>query len=87
VDVGANVGAYTVLASGVAGAKSISFEPSPSTFWYLARNVKLNDLEKLSEPFNLALGKEEGQMHLTKGWAPKTMSRAWRRRAGPLRWG
>jgi len=67
VDVGANVGAYTVLASGVAGAKSVSFEPSPSTFWYLARNVKLNNLEKLAEPFNLALGKEQGVMHLTEG--------------------
>ena len=66
VDVGANVGAYTILASGVAGAKSIAFEPSPTTFWYLSRNVKLNNLEKLAEPFNLALGKEQGVMHLTE---------------------
>src|SRR6185437_5282689 len=31
-DVGANVGSYTILASAVAGAGSISFEPLPATF-------------------------------------------------------
>lgn len=67
IDVGANVGAYTVLASGVAGARALSFEPCPGTFWYLARNVKLNDLEARTEPFNLALGAEEGLIHLTEG--------------------
>src|SRR5260221_7891101 len=41
-DVGANVGAFTVLAAGVAGAKAVSFEPSPTTFEMLSRNVRVN---------------------------------------------
>src|SRR5262245_49492831 len=32
VDVGANVGAYTVLASAVAASRTIAFEPNPGTF-------------------------------------------------------
>ena len=33
VDAGANIGSYTVLASAVVGAKSISFEPVPPLFF------------------------------------------------------
>lgn len=43
-DVGANVGSYTMLASGVAGARSIAFEPDPYTAERLQRNVELNGL-------------------------------------------
>ncbi len=39
VDAGTYVGAYTVLASGAVGARSVSFEPSPGTFACLLRNV------------------------------------------------
>jgi FkbM family methyltransferase len=44
-DIGANVGSYTVLASGVVGADSICLEPIPDTFTKLERNIKLNGLE------------------------------------------
>lgn len=43
-DVGANVGSYTVLASGVAGAHTVAFEPDPGTAERLHRNVQLNGL-------------------------------------------
>ena len=65
-DVGANVGAYTVLASGVAGARTVSFEPSPSTFGYLALNVRLNDLGEKVTALNVALGSKEGTLRLTE---------------------
>jgi FkbM family methyltransferase len=67
VDVGANVGAYTVLRGGVAGARGLAFEPSPSTFKYLSRNVALNNLGGRVTPFNLAVGSKEGVMRLTEG--------------------
>jgi predicted RNA methylase len=41
VDVGANVGSYTILAAGVCGANVISIEPVPSTFTHLADNIHL----------------------------------------------
>ena len=44
LDVGANVGSYTVLAAGAVGAYVTSIEPVPSTFAHLQRNVVLNGL-------------------------------------------
>ena len=32
VDIGANAGAYTLLASSVTGAKTTCFEPAPATY-------------------------------------------------------
>lgn len=50
-DVGANVGAYTVLASKVCGSKSFCFEPIKLTFDSLCRNLKANNIEHLVSAF------------------------------------
>ena len=42
IDVGANVGSYTILAA-VTGSNVISIEPIPSTFNYLKNNVSINN--------------------------------------------
>lgn len=44
VDVGANVGSYSILAGGAAGARVTAVEPIPATFAHLQRNVVLNGL-------------------------------------------
>jgi FkbM family methyltransferase len=67
VDVGANVGAYMLLASAVAGARTIAIEPSPSTFQYLERNVRLNNLGTRVSTLHAALGRKEGRLMLTEG--------------------
>ncbi len=67
VDIGANVGSYTVLASGVCGAKSISFEPVPETFQHLTNNIVVNKLDTLVTLFNEAVGSEEGKLVFTSG--------------------
>ncbi|MET4083607.1 FkbM family methyltransferase [Pedobacter sp. UYP30] len=59
-DVGANVGAYTLLASGICKSKSISFEPVPSTFDILLKNIELNNLQNLVKLENKGVGKEHG---------------------------
>ncbi|MCE7040571.1 FkbM family methyltransferase [Dyadobacter sp. CY312] len=59
VDIGANVGVYSVLAGGVTGAKSISFEPIPSTFANLKRNIVYNNLQDRTELFNMGVGDKE----------------------------
>eukprot|EP01034_Spumella_vulgaris_P002103 gene2103-2739_t len=59
VDVGANIGVYSVLASGITGAKSLSFEPIPSTFANLKRNINYNNLQDRSELYNLGVGDKE----------------------------
>ena len=46
-DIGANLGVYSVLASGVKGCKSFAFEPIPKTFQKLIEQIRINKLEEL----------------------------------------
>lgn len=56
LDVGANVGSYSVLAGKVAGARVVAFEPVPATFEALRHNLALNALDGLVSARRLALG-------------------------------
>lgn len=47
VDVGANVGSYTVLASGAVGAHTVALEPVPSSFSRLEKNIRVNGISRL----------------------------------------
>ncbi|RDC56210.1 FkbM family methyltransferase [Pedobacter chinensis] len=64
-DVGANVGAYTLLASGVCRSKTISFEPVPTTYHILKKNINLNKLNDLVTIENKGVGSEEGNLRFT----------------------
>ena len=68
VDVGANIGSYTLLASGVCKAKTISFEPDPHTMRFLRRNLELNDLYGHVVLEQAALGAKEGDVEFTIGF-------------------
>jgi FkbM family methyltransferase len=59
-DVGANVGAYSLIAAvrGAGRARVYAFEPSFATFAALCRNVALNRLEESIVPLHLALADE-----------------------------
>ena len=63
VDVGANVGSYTVLA-GAAGADVLAFEPG-ERFTDLQRNVAINGMN--AELRNQAVGAEAGTLRFTVG--------------------
>lgn len=65
VDVGANVGSYTILASAHSGANSISFEPLPATFQKLKNNIQLNQLSGKVKAHNMALGSQAGELLFT----------------------
>jgi len=65
VDIGANVGSYTLLASGQVGANSIALEPVPKTFDWLQKNIAENRLESLVETVCIAAGVESGQIHFS----------------------
>ncbi|MFZ0828499.1 MAG: FkbM family methyltransferase [Verrucomicrobiia bacterium] len=66
-DVGANVGAFTIMAAGVAGARVVAFEASPDTFAMLARNIRLNDLQDRVRAIHAAAGRGEGQAFFSIG--------------------
>ena len=66
-DIGANVGSYTILASGVCRAHTMAFEPDPVTFKALMRNIAVNNLSALVMARNEALGPATGSAELTIG--------------------
>jgi FkbM family methyltransferase len=67
VDVGANAGSYTVLASAVAGARTIAIEPAPETVERLRANVALNGLEARVRVETCAVGARDGSALFSEG--------------------
>ncbi|TAE28701.1 MAG: FkbM family methyltransferase [Cytophagales bacterium] len=66
VDIGANVGSFTILASAEIGADAISIEPVPSTFQHLKNNISVNNIHDRVESLNLGLGNRTGHIKFTK---------------------
>ncbi|MEZ4801897.1 MAG: FkbM family methyltransferase [Gelidibacter sp.] len=66
IDVGANVGSYTILGSNERGAETISIEPIPQTFEILQQNVRLNEVTSLVTCKNIGMGNENGILKFTK---------------------
>lgn len=67
LDVGANVGTYTVLASGYCRAKTCAFEPDPDTERKLNRNIEVNRLQDYVQVYGCALGAAKGSAAFTVG--------------------
>jgi FkbM family methyltransferase len=67
VDIGSNIGSYTVLASGVCKASSVSLEPVPQTFKYLQNNIVLNNISNRVNLLNAAAGAARGKLKFTSG--------------------
>jgi FkbM family methyltransferase len=65
VDVGANAGAYTVLAAGAVGCRCMAFEPIRSTYSALLDNIRLNDLASRVDARNEGVGEESGTVAFT----------------------
>ncbi len=66
VDVGANVGTYTILAAGVCHAEAIAVEPLPATLARLRANVRLNGLEGHVDVRNCGLAAKPGVLRFTR---------------------
>ncbi len=64
VDVGANIGTYTLVASEAQGARVISIEPHPGTFSLLLENVRRNERRTVT-CLNVALSDHDGSVRLT----------------------
>jgi len=67
VDVGANIGSYSVLAGGAVGANCLSVEPILRTFHMLEENIHLNRLSGHVHALNIGIGKEAGRLKMTAG--------------------
>ncbi len=60
LDIGANVGTYTLLAAGVTGSRVLAFEPIPMTHARFLRNLRVNSLNSRVVALNIGLGAESG---------------------------
>jgi len=67
VDVGANIGSYTVLASAVCGAETIAIEPDPVTMGWLKKNIAANSIATKVIPIDVAIGRQAGETRFTVG--------------------
>lgn len=67
VDVGANIGSYTVLASKVVGSSTIAFEPDPHTLLTLRRNIEINDIADRVTTVEAVAGRQGGTVSFTTG--------------------
>jgi len=67
LDIGANVGTYTVLASGICKASTRAFEPDPSALAALRRNIEINNLQDLVTVHGVALGASNREVAFTMG--------------------
>ena len=68
VDIGANVGMYTVWAAKTRGVRVCAFEPEAQNYALLNRNIVLNDLSSLVRAYCLALSDASGysELHLSE---------------------
>lgn len=66
IDIGANIGSYSILASGVTKASSISIEPIPQTFVALEKNISINGLLEKITALNIGLGSKKGTLLFTE---------------------
>lgn len=65
LDIGANIGSYTVLASGAVGATTIAVEPIPATAKVLEANVGINGLGGRVEVRRLGISDKVGVLRFT----------------------
>jgi FkbM family methyltransferase len=64
VDIGANIGSYTLIGSENNAARVYAFEPHPVTFQLLRKNIELNQRDNVVL-HNVALGSSEGEVFFT----------------------
>lgn len=65
VDVGANLGSYTILACSAVGAKGVAYEPIPSTYTKLVENMRLNHLDNKVAVLNKGVGAQKSEILFT----------------------
>ncbi len=69
LDIGANIGSYTLVVSELSEAVVISIEPHPVTFGWLKENVRLNCRKNVT-CLNFAVSDQNGHIRFTNGLDP-----------------
>lgn len=69
VDVGANIGSFSVLSSAVCGCITTAIEPIEASFHLLQKNIEINKVKNKVTPLNIGMADKAGRLNftLTKG--------------------
>jgi FkbM family methyltransferase len=62
LDIGANLGHYSILLSGIHKCTSIAVEPVPDTFLQLKRQIELNQLTQFVQLHNIGVGDKKTEL-------------------------
>ena len=65
VDIGANIGSYTILSASEKNVETVSFEPGELAFEIFMNNVSINHVEEKVTAHNIALGSEKRKVSFT----------------------
>lgn len=65
IDIGSNVGVYSVFASTQTGCFSLAIEPVPSTFDKLLLNIKINNLESIVTALNIGVSSDNEKLYFS----------------------
>lgn len=65
IDIGANVGSYTILTGSEVGCYVLSIEPISRTFIHLKNNVSINNLEDKVRLYNVGIGAKKDVKYFT----------------------
>jgi FkbM family methyltransferase len=71
VDVGANIGYFSMLAARQKAGKVLAIEPAPKTYDILNMNIKHNMFANVIESFNIVLGSEKRTAKFIYSLGPK----------------
>jgi FkbM family methyltransferase len=71
IDIGANCGSYSILASKVSEAEVIAFEPNTATFLKLKKNIELNYSGEKIQLRKIGISNKIGQESITINSGPK----------------
>jgi len=70
IDIGANIGAYSIFAAQKKNNIVFAFEPMTDNFRLLKENIAINKLEKKIIPYNFAVGRKREKRSLYLGGSP-----------------
>jgi len=64
LDIGSNIGYYSLMAAKLGATKIIGVEPNPQVLERFKANIKFNKFEKLIKTFQIGVGEKQGFMEL-----------------------
>jgi FkbM family methyltransferase len=68
LDIGANAGVYSILASKVIGSKTIAFEPINETYKRLLDNININNVSHKVNAVMKGVGSKPGELYFTNNF-------------------